>query len=138
MNANILCNARVFGVAGALALVLVSGSAEAITRNVSGGTRTNINANRNVNVNRNIDANRNINVDVDRHYEYGQFEHPVAAAAAVGALTAAAVGSIGYELPPSCTLVEVNGVAYQNCDGVWYEPQFDGTSVQYVAVGAPP
>jgi hypothetical protein len=86
-------------------------------------------------------VNRNINVDVDRHYDYDHFEHPVAAAAAVGAavaVTAAAVGGVAYELPPSCTLVELNGVAYQNCDGVWYEPQFDGTSVQYVVVGAQP
>ena len=139
MNANILFNVRVFGALGALALVLACGSVEAISRNVSRGTRTNINAN--VNRSTNIDVNRNINVDVDRHYDYDRFEHPVAAAAAVGAavaVTAAAVGGVAYELPPSCTLVEVNGVAYQNCDGVWYEPQFDGTSVQYVVVDALP
>ena len=30
-----------------------------------------------------------------------------------------------------------NGVTYQNCGGTWYQPQYVGTSVQYVVVTAP-
>jgi len=110
--------------------------------NVSQG---NINRNNNVNSNRNVNANinRNVNVnvhhDVDVHHSYyggGCCYHPVATAAAVMA-TAAVIGSIVYSLPPSCSTVVMNGLAYQHCGSTWYQPQFVGTSTTYVVVAAP-
>lgn len=67
-------------------------------------------------------------------------DHPVATAAAVTAtavVTAAVVGSIVYSVPPSCSAVSVNGVVYQQCGSTWYQPQYAGTSVQYVVVNPP-
>ena len=87
----------------------------------------------NVNVNRST----NVNVDVDRHGGWDHDHHPVATAAAVTAtavVTAAVVGSIVHTLPPSCTVVVVNGITYQQCGSTWYQPQYVGTQVQYVVV----
>lgn len=53
------------------------------------------------------------------------------------AVTAAAIGSIVYDLPQTCTLTTVNGVTYENCNNVWYRPEYVGTTVQYVVVEAP-
>jgi hypothetical protein len=96
----------------------------------------NRNANVNRDINRNVNVNRNwdLDVDVDDHW------HPLATAAAVTAgtaITAAAIGSMVYSLPPSCTVTVVNGVSYQHCGSVWYEPQFVGTQVSYVVVSPP-
>lgn len=66
--------------------------------------------------------------------------HPVArTAAAVGtaAVTAAVVGSVVSTLPPSCTSVVVNGVAYQQCGSSWYQPSYAGTTVNYTVVNPP-
>lgn len=93
--------------------------------------RTNVN---NVNVN-GYGGNYHLDYDVDNGWH-----HPVAAGAAFGAaaaVTSAAIGSVVYSLPPSCTVTVVNGISYQNCGGVWYEPQFSGTSVEYIVVSAP-
>lgn len=92
--------------------------------------------NKNVNVNRNVNVNtsRHVDVDVDRDY------HPVATAVAVGAtvaVTSAIIGSIVYSLPPSCRMVQVGAVAYQQCGSTWYQPQYVGTPVQYVVVNPP-
>jgi hypothetical protein len=103
---------------------------------------SNVNHNRAANVagNRNFNANvnRNVNVNVDRDYNGGWDDHwhPVAAAAAITA-TAAVVGSIVNSIPPSCSTVVVNGVGYSQCGSTWYQPQYAGTSVQYVAVNPP-
>jgi hypothetical protein len=106
---------------------------------------TNINANRNVNVNANRNVNVNVNVDRDVHVHGGYYGggccyHPAATAAAVTAtamVTAAVIGSVVHTLPPSCTVVMVNGLTYQNCGGTWYQPQFVGTTTTYVVVTAP-
>ena len=136
---------------GVVALSLVSGPVAAISRNVQGTTNTNVNrnfnANRNVNVNQNVNVNRNTNVNVNRnvnvdvdYHGAGCCYHPVATAVAVGAVaatTAAVVGSIVHTVPPACAVTVINGVTYQNCGGAWYQPQYVGTSVQYVVVTAP-
>jgi hypothetical protein len=31
----------------------------------------------------------------------------------------------------------VNGIAYNDCGGVWYQPQFEGTTTSYVVVDPP-
>ena len=103
-----------------------------------GAARANVNrdfarpANRDVN--RNIDRDWDVDVDVDRGW------HPVARAAAWGtaaAVTAAAIGSVAYSLPPSCVITVVDGVSYNQCGGVWYAPQFEGSTVSYVVVSPP-
>ena len=55
---------------------------------------------------------------------------------AIGA-TAAVIGSIVYSLPPSCSMVQIGGVTYQQCGSSWYQPRYVGTSVQYVVVDSP-
>jgi len=100
----------------------------------------NINRNANVNVNRNVDVHRDIDVDVDNHWHDGWYDHPVATAAAVTAttmVTAAVVGSIVNSVPPSCVTSVINGIAYQQCGSTWYQPQYAGTTVQYIVVNPP-
>jgi hypothetical protein len=130
------------GAALTMALLVVTATSwilpgEAGARNVRNTTRTNINQNVNVNrnVNRNVNVHRDIDVDVDYH-DY----HPVATAvgvAAVATVTAAAIGSIAYSLPPACSAVVVGGMTYQQCGGTWYQPQYAGTQITYVVVNPP-
>ena len=47
------------------------------------------------------------------------------------------IGSIVNSLPPSCTMVSMNGVTYQQCGSTWYQPQFVGTTTSYIIVAAP-
>lgn len=98
-----------------------------INQNVN--VNRNLNVNQNVNVDRNVNVTRNVNVDVDVDRNF----RPVAAAAA----TALVIGAVVRTLPPACTVVTVNAIAYHNCSGVWYQPQFVGTQVTYVVVVAP-
>jgi hypothetical protein len=89
---------------------------------------------RDVNVNRrDVNINRNVDIDVDRHWGYGGVG--VGAAVAVG--TAVAVGAIVSTLPPNCTTVVADGVAYRNCGGTYYVPSYDGPNVVYEVVPAP-
>jgi uncharacterized alkaline shock family protein YloU len=124
-------------VAAAVVCLTIPLTAEA--RDVRNTTRTNVNrdvnVNRNVNVNVNTRRNVDIDVDVDRHHR-----HPIATAAAVGAtmaVTSAVIGSMVYTLPPACSTVVVNGIAYSQCGGVWYQPQYMGSTVQYVVINPP-
>ena len=106
---------------------------------------TNINRNTNVNKNTNVNVNRdrNVDIDVDVNHRGGwdndwdDHHHPVATGMAIGAtaaITSAVIGSMVYSLPPQCQTVVVNGIGYNNCGGTWYQPQYVGTSVQYVVV----
>jgi len=135
-------NAGVFGRSLTLALatiVLLAFSLDAAAdrnRTVQNNTRTSVNKNTNVNVNSNKNTNVNVNsnrhVDVDVDVDRGF--HPVAAVATV-AVTAAVIGSMTPSLPPSgCVPVMVGNVMYQQCGPNWYQPQYVGTSVQYVVV----
>lgn len=65
--------------------------------------------------------------------------HPWATAAVVGATTATAIaiGTAVASVPKTCVPVLLNGVSYQQCGSTWYQPQYVGTSVQYVVVVAP-
>ena len=115
-----------------------------------GSAQTNVNRNVNVNRNANVNVNHNVNVDrnvsVNNSYYHGGYYgggccyHPVATAAAVTAaavVTAAVVGSIVNSVPPSCTSVIVNGLAYQQCGSTWYQPQFSGTATTYIVANPP-
>ena len=138
MNASIRLHIAALLAMVALVLTVVADPAAAVSREVRGTTNTNINHNTNVNRNTNVNVNRNVNVDVDVHG--GCCYHPVAAAAAVttaAVVTAAAIGSIVHTLPPACTVTVINGISYQNCGGTWYQPQYAGTTVQYIVVNPP-
>ncbi|MDE1194246.1 MAG: hypothetical protein PW896_03425 [Pseudomonas sp.] len=65
--------------------------------------------------------------------------NPWATAAVIGAttVTAIAIGTAVRSVPASCIPVLVNGVSYQQCGSTWYQPQYIGTSLQYVVVVAP-
>ena len=107
-------------------------SRSSTSRDVS---RTNVNVNKNTRV----DVDRNIDIDVDVDHDWDH-HHPVATAAAVGtavAVTSAVVGSIVRSLPPNCQTIVVNGISYSQCGGTWYQPQYAGTTVQYVVVNPP-
>ena len=72
-----------------------------------------------------------VDVDVDRGW------HPVATVATV-AVTAAVIGSVVNTLPPSgCYPVQIGPTLYQQCGSYWYQPQYYGTTVQYVVVNPP-
>ncbi|SNS30642.1 DUF6515 family protein [Sphingopyxis indica] len=106
----------------------------------------NANVNRNVNRNANVNVNRNVDVNVHNDYHGGYYHddwddwdddwHPVATIA-TAAVTAAVVGSIVNSVPPSCSTVVVNGISYSQCGNTWYQPQYVGSSVQYVVVNPP-
>ncbi|MFT3924842.1 MAG: hypothetical protein QM778_20070 [Myxococcales bacterium] len=95
----------------------------------------NRNYNQNVNVNRNVNVHNDVNV-YHHGYYYDGWGHPVAAAAAVTA-TAIAVGTIVASLPPQCSTMVMGNVTYQNCGGTYYQPVYQGTTVQYVVVNPP-
>jgi len=141
--------ARVLAVA-LLALAVVPVQAQ--RREVRNTTHTNLNQNRNVNVNqnRNVNVNRNtnvnvrhntnVNVNVNRGYYGGVYYDrgpSVAGVVAATVATAIVVGTIVNSLPPSCSTVIVNGFAYQNCGGTYYQPQYQGSSVTYIVVNHP-
>ena len=104
----------------------------------NGGNRANAgNGNFNGNTyNRNVNVNGDVNWNHGCCGGYGGYAHPVAGAMAVGAvagMTAAAVGSMAYSLPPGCSPYG----GYYNCGGTYYQPQYSGSDVTYVVVNNP-
>ena len=103
----------------------------------SGDRTTNIGSNNNVNIDRG-----DVNIDVEGGWGggccWGGVRHPIAAGVTIGAIagmTAAAVGSYYYALPPSgCTVVVQNGVSYHQCGTAYYSEAMDGDEVVYVSV----
>jgi hypothetical protein len=108
--------------------------------NIGNGDRTNISNDRPININDNDIVAGGGHWDSD----YGCCSGWGAAAAgfAAGAITAAAIGSTVYALPPACPISVYGGTTYNHCGGVWYQPQFQGTETTYIVVeqpaGAPP
>ncbi len=127
----------------AILLALLVSDAAALAQRDRGKVRsssrtTTHNRNVNKNVNRNVDIDRDI--DVDHRYGgccYHSGWGTAAAVATTAIVTAAVVGSVVHTLPPSCTLVVVNGFTYQQCGTVWYQPQISGSSTTYIVVNAP-
>lgn len=135
-------NFRIPALSMALALLLSFGTAlPAFARTVRAQSRTSVNRNTNVNVNRNV--NVNVHGGGYRGGYYGgccYHPHPVAAVAAVTAtamVTAAVIGSMVNTLPPSCSVVMLNGFTYQQCGSTWYQPQMVGTTTNYIVVSPP-
>lgn len=115
-----------------------------VNRNTNVNKNTNVNRNTNVNKNTNVNVNRDrdIDIDVDVDHHGGCCYHSsggafVAGAVVGAAVTAAVVGTRVNTLPPSCTVMVVNGIAYQQCGGVYYQPQFVGTTTTYMVVNQP-
>ena len=62
----------------------------------------------------------------------------VAAGVAIGATTAAIIGSTYYALPSSgCYDQYYGGVLYYQCGSAWYSPSYAGSDVSYVVVNPP-
>lgn len=123
-----------------------NGSARtSVNRNTNVHSNSNVNANINHNVNANVNKNVNVNVNKNvyvhgnSYYGGGCCYHTNTAAvvAATAIVTAAVIGTRVNTLPPACSVVMVNGFAYQHCGSTWYQPQFVGTSTTYVVVAAP-
>jgi hypothetical protein len=137
-------------------MVLLAG-APSLAQNRNGGARTSVNRNTNVhsnsnvnaNINHNVNANvnKNVNVNVNKNvYVHGNsyygggccyHTNTAAVVATTAIVTAAVIGARVNTLPPACSVVMVNGFAYQHCGSTWYQPQFVGTSTTYVVVAAP-
>jgi hypothetical protein len=138
--------ARVLAAATAVGLLLGTSFEAAAGKDVKNNTRTsvnkntNVNNNRNTNVNVNSNKNTNVNVNSNRHVDVDvdvdRGFHPVATVATV-AVTAAVIGSMTPSLPPACVPVQIGTVLYQQCGGAYYQPQYVGTSVQYIVVAPP-
>jgi hypothetical protein len=75
-------------------------------------------------------VNRDVDVDVDGGWGWDDDW-----AWAFG--TAIVVGAMVSSLPPDCQPVMVNGTTHQSCNGVLYQPVYQGTSVQYQVVETP-
>ncbi len=114
--------------------------------NSAGNMNINRNVNTNANINRNVNANVNVNRNVNVHggyrggYYYDDHHHGVSTGAAVAiGVAGLAVGTMigASQLPPSCSIVSVNGISYQQCGSSWYQPQYSGSQVTYVVVNPP-
>ena len=84
----------------------------------------------------NVNVQRNVNVNVEGGGCCGGWDHPVAAAAAVGAtvaVTSAVIGSMVQTVPVGCVPVNYGGMVYQQCGGTWYAP----SGGQYMVVNPP-
>lgn len=109
------------------------------TRYQTGANNSRGNSNRVNNGNINT-GDVNINGDWNGGCCGGWVDHPVAAGVAVGAvagMTAAAIGSSYYALPPGCPPYPYGGYTYYSCGGAYYQPQYEGDTVVYVTVPNP-
>ncbi|WP_373974273.1 hypothetical protein NT239_11570 [Chitinibacter sp. SCUT-21] len=110
-----------------------------------GNNKVNIdNSKRNVNVDNNRNVNVNVNGNGGCHHGCGGWyddddwdvgQAIVTTAAVVG--TAAVIGSIVNSVPSNCVPVNINGITYQQCGSTWYQPQYSGSTVNYIVVNAP-
>jgi hypothetical protein len=81
---------------------------------------------------------RDVDVDVDRHGRHRSVDVDVRRGPSIGAVAAGiAIGTRVARLPRSCTTVVTDEVTYHHCDGVYYRPYYEGTTVVYVVVDAP-
>lgn len=121
-----------------------AGRASAGASNVgasAGASSRSASTSRSSSTSRDVNVDRDVDVDVDVDHDGGccwsdRDRHPVAVGAAV-AVTAVAIGSAVSTIPPSCVSSTVDGVAYYECDGTWYQPQFDSGSTTYIVVEEP-
>nr|WP_320189715.1 hypothetical protein [uncultured Desulfobacter sp.] len=89
--------------------------------------------------------NTNINVNVNHHGGGGHHDdhrhhhHDVIGGVVAGAITGLAIGAIvtAASMPSGCTDVVIGGIAYRQCGSTWYQPYYQGTTVQYIVVNPP-
>jgi hypothetical protein len=132
--------AAIFLGASGLPADAIAGKQVKNTTRTSVNKNTNVNRNTNTNVNRNTNVNVNSNRHVDVDVDVDRGFHPIGTVVAVGAavvVTSAIVGSTVNSVPPSCVPVQVGAVLYQQCGSTWYQPQYAGTTVQYVVINPP-
>jgi hypothetical protein len=73
-----------------------------------------------------------VDIDVGHDWGYGWGGY------AAGVVTGAAIGSTVSTIPTSsCWQTYTGGVAYYNCNGTYYQPHYEGTSVAYQVVAPP-
>ena len=68
------------------------------------------------------------------------YRAPVAGAVVAGAAmtaTALAIGTVVADQPSGCREELVGGLTYLNCDGTWFQPQYQEGQVVYVVVAPP-
>ena len=107
------------------------GATRANSGAINSGNRVNT-GDINVNVDRNWDSHVHVSQPIYRPY------YPVAAGVAIGAaVTAAAIGSTYYALPPACSPYPYAAHTYYYCGNVYYRPQYQGSTVVYVVVDKP-
>ena len=131
---------RLFGVSALAVLVvglwmLQAESSGAVDRDFGGGrdvARTSV---RSADIN-DVNVNKDVNVNVDHGgCCFDTWGHPVATTAAVA--TGIAVGAAAASAPQNCTPVVTDGVTTQSCNGTYYRPIYQGTSVQYQVISQP-
>jgi len=114
------------------------GTRTSVNRSSNRNTNVNVNRNKssntNVNVNRNKNTNRNVNVDIDVDRRGRRRRGGVWTGVAVGVTAAIVVGTIVSTLPTGCTTIIQNGISYQQCGTVRYQPQYSGNNVTYIVV----
>ena len=69
----------------------------------------------------------------------GWIDHPIAAGIVIGAVAGATatIGSAWYSLPADCPPYYWDNDYYYSCDGIWFEPQYEGDTIVYIAVPDP-
>ncbi|UOA08645.1 hypothetical protein [Methylobacter sp. S3L5C] len=110
-----------------------------INRSTNINQHTNVNRNTNINRNTNVNVNRNVNVHGGGYYNHNHNDGiGVGGAIAIG-VAGMAIGSMitAAALPPSCSMVNINGMTYQHCGSSWYQPQYAGSQVNYIVVNPP-
>lgn len=92
--------------------------------------------------------NTNVNVNVNNHggggghhddYHHDDHHHNILGDVVVGTITGLAIGAIvtAASMPPACSDVVIGGVVYRQCGSTWYQPYYQGTTVQYIVVNPP-
>lgn len=89
--------------------------------------------------------NTNINVNVNKHgggshhHHHHYHHHDGIGGVAAGVITGLAIGAIvtAASMPSGCTDVVIGGVAYRQCGSTWFQPYYQGTTVQYIVVNPP-
>ena len=93
----------------------------------------------------NVNIGNDVNINVDNNYGWGgYYDRPAGgfwAGVAIGAtatLTAAAIGSAYYALPPSgCSPYVWQTYHYYHCGSAWYQTRYEGDTIVYVTVSDP-
>lgn len=83
-------------------------------------------------------TNINVNVNVNKHgggHHHHHHRDGIGGFAA-GVITGLAIVTAS-SMPSGCTDVVIGGVAYRQCGSTWFQPYYQGTTVQYIVVNPP-